>query len=145
MQQAYASSDDDDQQLIKNLALFLTNYLHSHLRLVETPENSELLINAHLYLIKISTVDDREIFKICLEYWAKLVSDLYEEIQTLPMGDMNPLMNLNLGNINGQGMGLNGAPLRKTIYSDILSNLRLVMIEKMVKPEEVSCHGSCCP
>jgi exportin-1 len=76
---AYASSDDEDQQLIKNLALFLTNFLHTHLRLIENPENTELLINAHLYLIKISTVDDREVFKICLEYWGKLVAELYEE------------------------------------------------------------------
>jgi exportin-1 len=72
MAAAYATSDDDDQQLISNLALFLTNYLHHHLRLIENPENQELLINAHLYLIKISTVDDREVFKICLEYWAKV-------------------------------------------------------------------------
>ncbi|EKD01296.1 Crm1-F1 [Trichosporon asahii var. asahii CBS 8904] len=138
---AYENSDDDDQQLIKNLALFLTNFLSSHLRLIETPESNELLINAHLYLIKISTVDDREVFKICLEYWAKLVAELYEEIQSLPMGDINPLMNLNLGSgmgLNGnQSLMLNGAPLRKTIYGEILSNLRLVMIEKMVKPEEV--------
>jgi hypothetical protein len=69
---AYASADDEDQQLINNLALFLTNYLNNHLRLIENPENKDLLINAHLYLIKISTVDDREIFKICLEYWGKV-------------------------------------------------------------------------
>lgn len=72
MAAAYATSDDEDQQLINNLALFLTNFLHSHLRLIETPDNTELLINAHLYLIKISTVDDREVFKICLEYWNKV-------------------------------------------------------------------------
>ena len=66
------------------------------------------------------------------------MAELYEEIQSLPMGDINPLMNLNLGGLNGtQGLALNGVPLRKNIYSDILSNLRLVMIEKMVKPEEV--------
>jgi exportin-1 len=69
---AYATSDDEDQQLINNLALFLTNFLHPHLRLIENPDNMELLINAHLYLIKISTVDDREVFKICLEYWGKV-------------------------------------------------------------------------
>ncbi|WWC63496.1 uncharacterized protein I303_106099 [Kwoniella dejecticola CBS 10117] len=142
MAAAYASSDDEDQQLIKNLALFLANFLHTHLRLIETPDNTELLINAHLYLIKISTVDDREVFKICLEYWAKLVAELYEEIQSLPMSDINPLMNLNIGGLgaglNGpHSLGLNGMPLRKNVYSDILSNLRLVMIEKMVKPEEV--------
>lgn len=139
---AYANSDDEDQQLIKNLALFLTNFLHSHLRLIETPASKDLLLNAHMYLIKLSIVDDREVFKICLEYWAKLVAELYEEIQSLPMGDINPLMSLNLGGLGGsmsgpKSMGPNGAPLRKNVYSEILSNLRLVMIEKMVKPEEV--------
>ena len=67
------------------------------------------------------------------------MAELYEEIQSLPMGDFNPLINLNLGGLNGaQGLALNGVSLRKNSYSDILSNLRLVMIEKMVKPEEVS-------
>ena len=70
----------------------------------------------------------------------QLVAELYEELQSLPMGDIKPFINLNLGgrDMNGQGLGLNGVPLRKGIYSDILSNLRLVTIEKMVKPEEVS-------
>lgn len=52
-------------------------------------------------------------------------------------------MNLNIGGMgmNGSaGLALNGMPLRKNIYADILSNLRLVMIEKMVKPEEVRCE-----
>jgi exportin-1 len=67
------------------------------------------------------------------------VSELYEEIQNLPINDINPLMNLNLGSFGaGSSLGINGVPLRKNTYSDILSNLRLVMIEKMVKPEEVS-------
>jgi len=71
----------------------------------------------------------------------QLVSELYEEIQSLPINDINPLMNLNLGGFGGSSsssLGMNGVPLRKNTYSDILSNLRLVMIEKMVKPEEVS-------
>jgi exportin-1 len=69
------------------------------------------------------------------------VSELYEEIQNLPINDINPLMNLNLGGFGGSSstsLGMNGVPLRKNTYSDILSNLRLVMIEKMVKPEEAS-------
>ncbi|KAG1825056.1 hypothetical protein EV424DRAFT_701523 [Suillus variegatus] len=32
---------------------------------------------------------------------------------------------------------LNSMSLRKNIYSDVLSNLRLVVIKRMVKPEEV--------
>jgi len=56
-------------------------------------------------------------------------------------------MNLNLGGFGGSSstsLGMNGVPLRKNTYSDILSNLRLVMIEKMVKPEEVSSCSSPC-
>lgn len=144
--QAYPNLSDDEQMLIKNLSLFLTNFLSIHLRLVESKEHQELLINAHFYLCKISSVDDREIFKITLEYWQKLVSELYEETQLAPIvGDMNPLMALNLGG-SSVGMGgigstsqamMNGAGLRKNIYASVLSELRKVMISRMVKPEEV--------
>ena len=55
-------------------------------------------------------------------------------------------MNLNLGGFGGlngaSGLATNGIPLRKNVYADILSNLRLVMIEKMVKPEEVSSRSN---
>ncbi|EPT05907.1 hypothetical protein FOMPIDRAFT_1012966 [Fomitopsis schrenkii] len=131
---AYSAAGDAGQELVLNLALFLSNFLQNHLRAVETEANRDVLLNAHLYMVKISQVDEREIFKICLEYWNKLVSELYEEIQALPIGESGLLMGLSLG--SSQGM-LNGLALRKNIYSDVLSNLRLVMIEKMVKPEEV--------
>ena len=83
-------------------------------------------------MIKISQVNEREVFKICLEYWSKLVSELYEELQSLPMAE---LVGLQVGASAGLTIGI---PLRKTIYAEVLSNLRLVMVEKMVKPEEVS-------
>lgn len=134
--QAYANAGDSGQELVLNIALFLSNFLSNHLRAVETEANRDVLLNAHLYMVKVSQVDEREIFKICLEYWLKLVSELYEEIQSLPIGDSGLLMGLSLGGSN-QSM-LNGMALRKNIYSDVLSNLRLVVIEKMVKPEEVS-------
>ncbi|WFC98328.1 Karyopherin transporter [Malassezia yamatoensis] len=129
----YESSTDADQELVLNLALFLSNFLISHVRLLENAENQEVLLNAHLYLIKVSQVPEREVFKICLEYWAKLVSELYEEYQQFPTHDVNAVWGLHLG----------GAPPartsngRKAFYTSILSNLRLVMIERMVKPEEV--------
>ncbi|EJD06022.1 uncharacterized protein FOMMEDRAFT_18232 [Fomitiporia mediterranea MF3/22] len=131
--EAYANANDSGQELVLNLALFLTNFLSNHLRAVETEQNRDVLLNAHLYMVKVSQVDEREIFKICLEYWLKLVAELYEEIQSLPIGDSGLLMGLNLGNSSM----LNSVNLRKNIYSDVLSNLRLVVIEKMVKPEEV--------
>jgi exportin-1 len=76
-------------------------------------------------------VDEREIFKICCEYWSKLVAELYE-VQSLPIGESGLLMGLSLGVSAVSGLG--PFTLRKNIYSDVLSNLRLVVIEKMVKP-----------
>ncbi|KAJ3820851.1 CRM1 C terminal-domain-containing protein [Lentinula raphanica] len=133
--QAYTNAGDAGQELVLNLSLFLSNFLSYHLRAVETEPNRDVLLNAHLYMVKVSQVDEREIFKICLEYWNKLVSGLYDEIQSLPIGESGLLMGLNLGGSNGNILG--GMSLRKNIYSDVLSNLRLVVIERMVKPEEV--------
>lgn len=132
---AYETSSDADQELVLNLALFLCNFLNMHLPVVENEQNREVLLNAHLYLIKVSQVPEREVFKICLEYWSKLVTGLYEELQSIPMAGMDPLLGLNLG--NGHNSAASGVNLRKNTYAEILSNLRLVMIERMVKPEEV--------
>ena len=53
------------------------------------------------------------------------------------MPEIHPLLSLNLaGGMGGAGFP-GGQPLRKNIYAEVLSNLRLVMIERMVKPEEV--------
>lgn len=107
--------------------------------------NKDYLTHSHFYLIRISQIEDREIFKICLEYWNKLVQELYEEMQAMPVSDMNPL--LSMGQIPGGISSGSGAihpnvhanlPLRKHMYTDVLSNLRQVMIERMVKPEEVT-------
>lgn len=141
--QAYSNAGDAGQELVLNLALFLANFLSNHLRAVETEANRDVLLNAHLYIVKVSQVDEREIFKICLEYWLKLVAELYEEIQSLPIGESGLLMGLSLGGNGGGAQNmLGGMSLRKNIYSDVLSNLRLVVIERMVKPEEVCINTS---
>ena len=44
------------------------------------------------------------------------------------------LLELNAGPMSG---GLHGYRPRKLLYVDVLSSLRVVMIERMVKPEEV--------
>jgi len=58
-----------------------------------------------------------------------LVAELYEEIQKIPHVGMQLL---NMG-----PSYLDDVSLRKHIYKDVLSSLRVVMIERMVKPEEV--------
>jgi len=74
-----------------------------------------------------------------------LVQELYEEMQNIPMTDVNPLLGMReiiSGGIAGGGGAMHpnlhaNYPLRKHLYHDVLTNLRQVMIERMVKPEEV--------
>lgn len=137
----YASSNSRDQEFVQNLALFLCTFFSNHLSLIENLPNTDYLLHGHFYLIRISQIDDREIFKICLEYWTKLVCELYDEMQQLPITDINPLVSLSVSGLSNGGAPnpqiLQNYPLRKHKYTDVLSNLRQVMIEKMVRPEEV--------
>ena len=64
-------------------------------------------------------MDDTEVFKTCLEYWKYLTQDLYFSSKK-----EYPLL-------------LSKGDNRKQIYSKVLSEVRLVMISKMAKPEEV--------
>ncbi|KAK3690664.1 Karyopherin transporter [Vermiconidia calcicola] len=141
LKSTYAASNSRDQEFVQNLALFLCNFFSNHLNIIENLPNRDFLIHGHFYLIRISQIEDREIFKICLEYWTKLVCELYDEMQQLPITDINPLVNLGVSGLSNGGAPnpqiLQNYPLRKHKYTDVLSNLRQVMIEKMVRPEEV--------
>ncbi|KAK5943951.1 Karyopherin transporter [Knufia obscura] len=137
----YARSRGSEQEYILNLAIFLCNFFSAHLNIVEKLPNPDYLLHGHFYLIKISLIDDREIFKICLEYWTKLVQELYEEMQQLPITELNPLVNMGVGGLANGGAthpsSLANYPLRKNKYQQVLTSLRQVMVEKMVRPEEV--------
>jgi len=61
-------------------------------------------------------------------------------MQALPITDVNPLMTMGATMSTGGAPNpalLTNYPLRKHKYAEVLSNLRVVMIEKMVRPEEV--------
>lgn len=141
LKDSYEKSSSRDQEYVQNLALFFCNFFSVHLNLIENLPTRDYLNHSHFYLIRISQIDDREIFKICLEYWTKLVQELYEEMQQLPITDINPLISLNSSGLSNGGAPhpnvLANYPLRKHKYQEILSHLRQVMIEKMVRPEEV--------
>lgn len=137
----YDKSNARDQEYLLNLALFLCNFFTVHLNIIEKLPNPDFLTHGHYYLIRISQIEDREVFKICLEYWTKLVQELYEEMQQLPITDINPLVSMGVSGLSNGGAPhpstLANYPLRKHKYSAVLSNLRTVMVEKMVRPEEV--------
>jgi exportin-1 len=122
---AFKNGSNEDQQFIQILGLFLTSLFKNY------QIENDAVIAGHFYLVevcfliflplKISKVDDTEVFKTCLEYWKYLSQELY--FSSAKKNDL-PLL-------------LSKEDSRKKIYSQVLSQVRIVMISKMAKPEEV--------
>lgn len=125
IREAYATGQDQEQNFIQNLAMFLCTYLKEHGQLVEKKQLNEVLMKALHYLVLISEVEEVEIFKICLEYWNGLSADLYREHPFVPTA---PLF------INKTNMIVPG---RRSFYTPVLTKVRYIMISRMAKPEEV--------
>lgn len=140
--EAYANGSSEEQAFIQNLALFLTSFFKSHIRVLESSqENISALLIGLEYLINISYVDDTEVFKVCLDYWNSLVLELFEARHNIdgPAGTIS-LMGLQMpmpmlpGAVDGLGSQL---MQRRQLYAEPMSKLRLLMISRMAKPEEV--------
>ena len=116
----YQNSNDADQRFLQNLALCLSSCFGNHLESLEENCSREKIVLSHYYLLKLSLIEDREVFKVCLEYWFKLVTSLYNQTYSSMFQLSDHLKSK-----------------RALIYTDILSNLRVVLIDRMVKPEEV--------
>ena len=99
-------------------------------------EGKEALLIGLDYLLNISFVADDEVFKISLDYWNFFVPEVYSSVQTALVE-----MNGGFGGFGGQPNG--GADTsRKRFFAQVLSRLRLLMITRMAKPEEVRCSAS---
>ncbi|EDO44035.1 predicted protein [Nematostella vectensis] len=126
IKEAYANGRDDEQKFIQNLSLFLCSFLKEHGQLVEKKVRFYCSPTQALhYLVLISEVEETEIFKICLEYWNTLASDLYRE---------NPFSSTSSPLLIAQNQQV---PPRRQLYLSVLSKIRVIMISRMAKPEEV--------
>ncbi|KAM0943808.1 putative importin-beta domain, armadillo-like helical, exportin-1/Importin-beta [Dioscorea sansibarensis] len=122
---AYANGSSDEQAFIQNLALFFTSFYKSHIRILEsTPESRAALLMGLEYLINISYVDDTEVFKAHhnIDNPAAVASMMGLQVASVP------------GLIDGLGSQLSQ---RRQLYAGPMSKLRLLMICRMAKPEEV--------
>nr|GEX02371.1 protein exportin 1A [Tanacetum cinerariifolium] len=134
---AYANGNSEEQAFIQNLAMFFTSFYKVHIGVLEsTQENIAALLMGLEYLLSISYVDDTEVFKVCLDYWNSLVSELFGANHDFdnPAATVN-MMGLQLpGMVDGHGAKL---MQRRHLYAGPMSKLRLLMISRMAKPEEV--------
>ncbi len=121
---AYTQGSETDQNFVLDLAMFFLGFFKNHLGIVEKkPELHPILLEAHNILVRISQVPDVEVFKVALEYWNMLATDLHHESAFLSA----PLL---------LGVPVSQSP-RRVLYGPVLSRVRTVMVSRMAKPEEV--------
>ncbi|KAM3173818.1 Exportin-1 [Hymenolepis weldensis] len=118
IREAFDRGTTDEQNFIQLLAIFYCTFLKSHGDLLENRVVTSKLIDAYKYLLRISEVDDKEIFKICLEYWNYWVCELYTKATLSCRSVYSPTV-------------------AKAEYEPILSELRTILISRMARPEEV--------
>ncbi|KAL0744618.1 hypothetical protein Bca4012_086131 [Brassica carinata] len=118
--EAYSAGSDEEQ------ASFYPELGTLHIKILETtPETIPFLLTGLEYLINISYVDDTEVFKVCVDYWHSLVSELFTSGQRMVY--LPPTVD----SIEPE------VATPQKLYSDQLSKLRGLMISRMAKPEEV--------
>jgi exportin-1 len=75
LRKAYDEGSEEECLFVKRLALFLSTYLKSYLPLFDELQadgrrvDEDVVVQALHYMVLVSTVDDEEIFKTCLEFW----------------------------------------------------------------------------
>lgn len=123
----FENGSEEDCVFIQRLALFLSGFFKAHLKVMEeTQESQQDLIKGLTYLVRVSEVQETEIFRICLEAWHMLANDLYNSEKLRNNG--SGVLNLS---VNGSGNS------RQYLYGNVLTGARQVMIANMAKPEEV--------
>ncbi|XP_025018118.1 exportin-1 isoform X1 [Tetranychus urticae] len=127
IREAYAIGTDEEQKFVQNLSLFLCTFLKEHGQLIEKPQYREILMGSLNGLLMISEVNEVEIFKICLEYWNCLATDLYHEFP-------QPVAQRGTQVMSPSSVMIS---FRRELYRPILSKLRYIIIGRMAKPEEV--------
>uniref|UniRef100_A0A672NQM4 Exportin-1 n=1 Tax=Sinocyclocheilus grahami TaxID=75366 RepID=A0A672NQM4_SINGR len=116
---------------------YLTNFIQNksdisalnsilHINYYNFKTQIELCMYALHYMLLVSEVEETEIFKICLEYWNHLAAELYRESPFST--STSPLLS------TSQHFDV---PPRRHLYLPVLSKVRLLMVSRMAKPEEV--------
>lgn len=135
----YENGSHDECLFVARLALFLSTFLMNYIRLFESAGNAELegaAIEALSYLVIVSEVRDEEVFKTCLDFWHHWSKELYSNDARYRASS---LLTQHDDLLMGSSFGGNAPRAHATTsrYDEVLHRLRIVMIDRMAKPEEV--------
>ncbi|CAO3631388.1 unnamed protein product [Cunninghamella echinulata] len=97
----YDNANTDDQAFVRFISLFFTSFLSKYTKVAFYDNQQTEYISIHGFLLRISKIDDKEIWKICLEYWEiyanqldhvtlSLNSEIIDELRKIILLNMVP-------------------------------------------------------
>ena len=110
-------------QLSQLLAAFFKHYLGSmemNNDMLQRAPNKPFILEGLAYMLMLSRVGDEQTFKVCVEFWHFFSSDLLRTVEPSVLH-----------------MGASQNNQRKDKYAAVLHHVRLILISRMAKPEEV--------
>ena len=123
----YDSQDPRNADFVQTVAQFIITIFKQHLvstiepLALQDPDVATAIHETHAYLLGISYVDDKEVFKSCVEYWSWISMTV-----------------LFTGSAPEQGGWADPArQRRRTLYSLTFTEARKVFVKFMARPEEV--------
>lgn len=140
---AYHDGSENDQLFVARLALFLGTFLRSFLPCFDQPDGNlayePIVIESLVYMINVSQVPDEEVFKTCLEFWSHFAKELYTadvQFKTTPPLPQPPQQGGVPQQHHQHQHPVIGRPKHMS-FETVLHSLRIIMIDRMAKPEEV--------
>ena len=123
---------DEAEEFVQVLTLYLTSFLNTYGAHLENVVPAEV-IQGLRYIVAASYVDNEEIFNICIDFWNKWSSRLYETEFTRS----GQLLGLDFSGSARGGDSRSIQTEKLAYFAPILHDARLIRILKMAKPEEV--------
>ena len=149
LKQLYNDGTYEFQEFIARLAVFLGTYLKSYLQLFDKDGaivHESTVLESLYYMIRISEVDDEQVFKICLDFWHQFTKDLIDEwkqsassgsLQSISFSGASSMAITSMNNPSNGNGSANNLRLKHVVYDGILHSLRIICIDRMAMPEEV--------
>lgn len=123
---------DEAEEFVQVLTLYLTSFLNTYGAHLENVVPAEV-IQGLRYIVAASHVDNEEIFNICIDFWNKWCSRLYETEFTRS----GQLLGLDFSGGARVGDSRSIQTEKLAYFAPILHEARMIHILKMAKPEEV--------
>jgi len=117
-------SNPTSLKFFRPYANYMNSIVRTHIRLLEEMDVACVALQESLLIcIRITEMNDIELLKICLDMWKTLVSDLMDIVK--------------VPNALSHRLNDTQTDPKFGLYKNCLSSLRIVIMERMVRPKEV--------